>query len=112
MADWYLRFAILLCALTDIPLHASLRLVGYIVRQSDNNGLESTKYSCFVYEADISGIDVCSALGVAAKAAYEQLVEKKTIEKKRKQETVRIFSAVLFLVSICPKIVISVLEVA
>ncbi|KAG0723120.1 DCC-interacting protein 13-alpha [Chionoecetes opilio] len=63
------------------------KLVGYIVRQSDNSGLEITKYSCFVYEADVSGTDVCSALGVAAKNAYEQLVEKKTIEKKRKQET-------------------------
>ena len=65
------------------------RLVGYIVRQGDNNGLETTKYSCFVYEADVSGTDVCSALGVAAKAAYEQLLEKKTFEKKRKQETVK-----------------------
>uniref|UniRef100_A0A0P4W8V8 PH domain-containing protein n=2 Tax=Scylla olivacea TaxID=85551 RepID=A0A0P4W8V8_SCYOL len=63
------------------------KLVGYIVRQSDNNGVEGTKYSCFVYEADVSGTDVCSALGVAAKAAYEQLLEKKTFEKKRKQET-------------------------
>ncbi|XP_045125897.1 DCC-interacting protein 13-alpha-like isoform X2 [Portunus trituberculatus] len=63
------------------------KLVGYIVRQSDNNGLEGTKFSCFVYEADVSGTDVCSALGVAAKAAYEQLLEKKTFEKKRKQET-------------------------
>lgn len=74
-------------------LLSSLRLVGYIVRQSENNGVEGTKYSCFVYEADVSGTDVCSALGVAAKAAYEQLLEKKTFEKKRKQETVRIFLA-------------------
>lgn len=60
------------------------------MRQSDGGGgLDSTKYSCFVYEADVSGTDVCAALGMAAKAAYEQLLEKKTYEKKRKQETVR-----------------------
>lgn len=96
MFGWYLRFGNLFCALTDMSGHSVFRLVGYIVRQSDNNGLESTKYSCFVYEADVSGTDVCAALGVAAKAAYEQLVEKKTIEKKRKQETVRILIAPCF----------------
>lgn len=62
------------------------KLVGYIVRQNDVGGLDSTKYSCFVYEADVSGTDVCAALGLAAKTAYEQLLEKKTYEKKRKQE--------------------------
>ncbi|KAK3890198.1 hypothetical protein Pcinc_005842 [Petrolisthes cinctipes] len=64
------------------------KLVGYIVRQSDNSGDgESVRFSCFVYEADMSGTEVCTALGAAAKSAYEQLMEKKTVEKKRKQET-------------------------
>ena len=95
------------------------------MRQSDNNGLEGTKFSCFVYEADVSGTDVCSALGVAAKAAYEQLLEKKTFEKKRKQETVRIFLAlyIYFIINVfiyyiyhfvfvfpCLEIILSVLK--
>ncbi|XP_042237932.1 DCC-interacting protein 13-alpha-like isoform X2 [Homarus americanus] len=63
------------------------KLVGYIVRQSESGGADNTKFSCFVFETDGSGTDVCTALGVAAKAAYDQLVEKKTFEKKRKQET-------------------------
>lgn len=74
-----------------------IRLVGYIVRQSDAGGLDSTKYSCFVYEADVSGTDVCAALGLAAKTAYEQLLEKKTYEKKRKQEAVRLPFLLIFL---------------
>lgn len=72
--------------------HTACRLVGYIVRQNDNSGSsESVRFSCFVYEADMSGTEVCTALGTAAKFAYEQLMEKKTIEKKRKQETVSKF---------------------
>lgn len=63
------------------------KLVGYIVRQSDSDGADNSRYSCFVFESDGSGTDICTALGVAAKAAYDQLVEKKTLEKKRKQET-------------------------
>ncbi|KAK8752706.1 hypothetical protein OTU49_007031 [Cherax quadricarinatus] len=63
------------------------KLVGYIVRQSESGGADNTRYSCFVFEADGSGTDVCTALGVAAKAAYDHLLEKKTIEKKRNQET-------------------------
>nr|XP_045611124.1 DCC-interacting protein 13-alpha-like isoform X2 [Procambarus clarkii] len=64
------------------------KLVGYIVRQSDNGGgADSTGYSCFVFEADGNGTDICTALGLAAKAAYDHLIEKKTLEKKRQQET-------------------------
>lgn len=62
--------------------------MGYIVRQNDSDGADNTRYSCFVFESDGSGTDICSALGVAAKAAYDHLLEKKTLEKKRKQETV------------------------
>ncbi|XP_064108440.1 DCC-interacting protein 13-alpha-like isoform X1 [Macrobrachium nipponense] len=63
------------------------KLVGYIVRQSDNEGADNPRYSCYVFEADSSGTDICTALGVAAKMAYNKLIEKKTMEKKRKQET-------------------------
>lgn len=70
----------------------AFRLVGYIIRQSDTGGADNTRYSCFVYEVEGSGTDVCTALGVAAKMAYNEIVEKKTYEKKRKQEAVNIFT--------------------
>ncbi|XP_068204515.1 DCC-interacting protein 13-alpha-like [Palaemon carinicauda] len=63
------------------------KLVGYIVRQNDTENTDNPRYSCYVFEADSSGTDICNALGVAAKKAYNKLMEKKTLEKKRKQET-------------------------
>ncbi|XP_042887593.1 DCC-interacting protein 13-alpha-like isoform X1 [Penaeus japonicus] len=63
------------------------KLVGYIVRQRDSEGTDTASFSCYVFEAEGSGTEICGALGVAAKTAYHQIVEKKTQEKKRKQET-------------------------
>lgn len=63
------------------------KLVGYIVRQNDGSESNMNNFSCFVFEADQPGKDICSALGVAAKHAYKELLEKKTKEKKRKSDT-------------------------
>ncbi|CAL4140921.1 unnamed protein product, partial [Meganyctiphanes norvegica] len=77
-----------LCDLAYWAAHTeNQKLVGYIVRQRDaSESNENNSFSCFVFEADQNGKEICSALGFAAKHAYKELVEKKTAEKKRKQE--------------------------
>ncbi|XP_064107703.1 DCC-interacting protein 13-alpha-like [Macrobrachium nipponense] len=62
------------------------KLVGYIVRQSDNEGADNPRYSCYVFEADSSGTDICTALGVAAKMAYNKLIEKRPWKRRESRK--------------------------
>ena len=68
------------------------RLVGYIVRQTDldSDSSEDDMFSCYVFEADVSGKEICSMLGEVSKVVYNSLLDMKCEEEKRKKETVSI----------------------
>ena len=67
-----------------------IRLVGYIVRQKDltSDSPEDDVFSCYVFEADVSGKEICNILGEVSKAVYNSLLDLKCEEEKRKKETV------------------------
>ena len=60
--------------------------MGYIVCQQD--GGKEGPFSCNVFESDDGGKNICDALGSAARQAYAHLLDQKTNQEKRKQETV------------------------
>ncbi|XP_076058721.1 DCC-interacting protein 13-alpha-like isoform X2 [Oratosquilla oratoria] len=82
------------------------KLFGYITRQHDSpsSGHTGGSFSCFVYEADVNGIEICNALGTAAKTAYHCLLEKKAMEKRKEQEKKLLLANIANLPDMSPQV--------